>query len=202
MNVTPPAPSLPPSTPPSPKPMTTPTTTAAPAAPQPERKPTFVGRVVRDDGVTVERWERPVLMPRREVVYDLDAADDEPVPRRRRRVTFADDPPASGGWSAWAGRYAPTAGAGLAFTLILYLGGWWLGWFQISWAPTAWPQTQPSRSTTSQEYGAGSRSTVRTVGGANRCREFLLQLRERGGFGSLSADEEAAAKRAIDEDGR
>ena len=199
--------------------MTTPTTTAAPAAPQPERKPTFVGRVVRDDGVTVERWERPVLMPRHlgahsvalgtqsawsntGVVYDLDAADDEPVPRRRRRVTYVDDPPASGGWSAWAGRYAPTAGAGLAFTLILYLGGWWLGWFQISWAPTAWPQTQPSRSTTSQEYGAGSRSTVRTVGGANRCREFLLQLRERGGFGSLSADEEAAAKRAIDEDGR
>lgn len=131
-------------------------------------------------------------------VYDLDAADDEPVPQRRRRVVYVDDPPASGGWSAWAGRYAPTAGAGLAFTLILYFGGWWLGWFNISWGPTTWPQTQPSRNSASD----GSRSYSRSGGGANRCREFLMQLRERGGFGSLSADEEAAAKQAIDEDGR
>lgn len=196
--------------------MTTPTTIAAPA-PQPERKPQqppppYVGRFVRDDGVSVDRWER--VIPRdftpshhnghgnrgNGVIYDLDAADDEPVPRRRRRMVYEDDQPASGGWSAWAGRYAPTAGAGLAFTLILYFGGWWLGWFQISWGLTTWPQTQPSRSSTSD--GGGNRSYSRSGGGANRCREFLMQLRERGGFGSLSADEEAAAKRAIDEDGR
>lgn len=142
--------------------------------------------------------------PQTQTVYDLDAADDEPVPQRRRRVVYVDDPPASGGWSAWAGRYAPTAGAGLAFTLILYFGGWWLGWFSISWGPTTWPQTQPYRSSTQDGGGASNRSYSRSIGGGgtNRCREFLMQLRERGGFGSLSAEEEKAAKQAIDEDGR
>lgn len=198
--------------------MTTPT--AAPASPQPERKPpqqpppTYVGRAVRDDGVTVERWERPVTAPvharpktilaqERPVAYDLDSAADEVdliaearIDQRRASAQFPREAQRSakaakfGGVSLWT-----------VFTWLVVFGG--VGYTLYGqWSSGVYPQTQPSRNSAAVGGGSSPRGTSTDRGRVNRCRELLMAWIRSGAIGSMHDDEIATALAAIEEDSR
>lgn len=202
--------------------MTTQTTTAAPAAPQPERKPTFVGRVVRDDGVTVDRWERPVprsvpvhYRQEREVVYDLDAADEieEVRPQRRRRNSDVDAVTQLRIDNEQAGRefqrntvnIAKRLGIWQWVVLVFGLGSiGWGAWVTIRGGASEYPQTQPSRNSAN---GGGSKSERDSVSrdsrpgrGTNHCREVLVEWLRTGQIGSMTDEEKEVAIRAVEAD--
>ena len=208
--------------------MTIPTTTAAPA-PDPQKPPTpqHVGKFVRGDGVTVDRWERPCSPPaqrpkanEREVVYDLDAADEiDPVdykPRRQRRSTFNLEPSDGGAIAdairlsnesgvkfrqgAWWKTWGPWIGMALIFGFAIYGYGEPRGWFGVS----QYPQTQPNKNSAAGGGIKSERDSVsrdsRPSRGANHSRELLVKWLLSGEIGSMTDEDVRDAERAVEAD--